>query len=112
MHSNSIIEIDDGNFENEVIGSTQPVLVEFADEEKRIDLDLLLEMSERYAGRARVAHVDTAVNYDAPCAYGVRQTPSVLLFQNGHVVDRLVGREARDVYCHCIDEALSPSWVI
>ena len=112
MISNTIIELDDGNFQHEVIDSTQPVLVEFADEEKRIDSDLLLEMSEHYAGRARIAHVDTAVNYDAPCTYGVRQIPSVLLFQNGRVVDRLAGREVRDVYCHCIDEALSPSWVI
>jgi thioredoxin 1 len=88
------------------------VLVEFADENRRMEIDLLDDISQRYAGRARIAHLDTSVNYDAPCRYGVWQVPCVLLFQNGCVVDRLVGREPREVYCQCIDEALCPSWVI
>lgn len=112
MIADTIIELDDGNFEHEVINSEQPVLVEFADQAKRMDVDLLDEMSRKYAGRARVAYIDSSVNYDAPCRYGVRQLPSVLLFQNGRVVDRLIGREPTEVYCQCIDEALSPVWVI
>ena len=112
MHANAIVELDDGNFEHEVIDSAQPVLVEFADRGKRMDVDLLEDMSKQYSGRARVAFIDTSINYDAPCRYDIRQLPAVLLFQNGSVVDRLLGREPREVYCQCINEAISPVWVI
>lgn len=71
--------------------------------------DLLTEIAENHEDRARFTFVDTMVNYDAACRFDVQQFPSVLLFQNGQVVDRLIGRE---VYCRCIDEALCPSYVI
>lgn len=77
-----------------------------------MDDDLLTEIAEKHEGRARFAFVDTMVNYDAACRFGVQQFPSVLLFQNGQVVDRLIGREAREVYFRCIDEVLCPSYVI
>ena len=112
MVIDNLAELDDGNFDVEVTDSPQPVLVEFTDGDRRMDLDLFSEMARRYNGRAKIAFVDSAANYDAACRFNVQQFPSVLLFQNGYVVDRLAGREAREVYCRCLDEALCPSWVI
>ncbi len=112
MVAHNVEEFDDGNLEFEVTDAQQPVLVEFADAHRRMDDDLLNEIANKYEGRARIAFVDATGNYDAACRFGVQHFPSVLLFQNGHVVDRLIGREAREVYCRCIDEALCPSYVI
>lgn len=112
MVAHNIEELDDGNFEFEVTDASQPMLVEFADAHHRMDDDLFTEIANQYDGRARIAFVDTTVNYDAACRFGVQHFPSVLLFQNGRVVDRLIGREPREVYCRCIDEALCPNYVI
>ncbi len=115
MRSNTTIELDDGNFEQEVILSDRPVMVEFSDESCRSSVvlhDVLDDLAKKYAGRAMIAHLDTQINTQIPCLLGVTHLPTVLVFQNGHVVDRFVGDEPREVLCTAIDETLNPIWVI
>jgi thioredoxin 1 len=115
MRLNTAIELDDGNFEQEVILSDRPVMVEFSDEscQSRASLqDVLDDLAKKYEGRATIAHLDTDINQQVPCLLGVTHLPTVLVFQNGHIVDRFVGDEPREVFCTAIDETLNPIWVI
>lgn len=113
MSTQTVIELDDGNFQHEVLDSDQPVLVEFGDDECFGEFAALLaDLAEKYGGRVKIAFIDSNVNWQFACSLGVTQIPTVLVFQNGHVVDRFVGERPRDVYCVAIDETLSPSWVI
>ena len=115
MTATKVIELDDGNFEQEVLQSEQPVLVEFWDESclpcatlsKTLD-----ELAEQYQGRAKIAHMDVQTNAQTICSLGVAQLPAVLVFQNGHVVDRFCGENPRGVYCSAIDGTLVLNWVI
>ena len=100
MTTTNVIELDDGNFDHEVIQSEQPVLVEFWDESClpcETLTNTLDELAQQYAGRAKIAHMDVQTNVSTICSLGVEQLPSVLVFQNGHVVDRLVGEKPRGV---------------
>ena len=110
-----VVELDDGNFDNEVIQSDQPVLVEFWDESClpcKTLTKVLDELAEKYEGRAKIAHMDVHVNAQTICSLNVEQLPAVLVVQNGNVVDRFVGEEPRDVYCNAIDGTLVLNWVI
>ena len=115
MNAQTAIELDDGNFQFEVLQSDQPVLVEFSDSTltpcPKLD-EILQELAAQYDGRAKICHMDTAANWNTPCALLVEQLPAVLVFQYGRVVDRFVGEEPRSVYCRAIDETLTQNWVI
>jgi len=113
MSMQTVIELDDGNFQHEVLESDQPVLVEFGDDESHGEFaGLLTDLAARYGGRAKIAHIDSDVNWQFACELGVTHVPTVLVVQHGRVVDRFVGERPRDVYCVAIDETLSPNWVI
>ena len=115
MPDSHVIELDDGNFDSEVIQSDQPVLVEFWDETCPACESLektLADLAEQYEGRAKIAHMDVQTNAQTICSLSVEQLPAVLVFQNGNVVDRFVGEEPRGVYCTAIDGTLSLNWVI
>ena len=115
MATNKVVELDDGNFDYEVIQSDQPVLVEFWDDSClpcETLTKVLDELAEQYEGRAKIAHMDVQTNIQTICSMGVEQLPAVLVFQNGHVVDRFVGEEPRGVYCEAIDGTLTLNWVI
>ena len=79
--------------------------------EKRLQ-QMLDELAEQYEGRAKIAHMDVQTNAQTICSLGVDQLPAVLVFQNGHVVDRLVGECPRGVYCSALDGTLVLNWVI
>jgi len=110
-----VIELDDGNFDDEVTQSDRPVLVEFWDDSclpcKALE-NTLDELAEQYAGRAKVCHMDVETNAQTICSLGIEQLPSVLVFQNGNIVDRFVGDEPQGVYCSAIDGTLVLNWVI
>ena len=115
MVASNIVELDDGNFDHEVIQSKQPVLVEFWDESClpcETLTSTLGDLAQQYEGRAKIAHMDVQTNVQTICSLGVEQLPSVLMFQHGRVVDRFVGERPRGVYCSAIDGTLVLNWVI
>lgn len=115
MTTTKVIELDDGNFDYEVTQSDQPVLVEFWDDSClpcQTLTETLEELAEQYEGRAKIAHMDVQTNEQTICSLGVEQLPAVLVFQNGHIVDRFVGEEPRGVYCSAMDGTLVLNWVI
>jgi thioredoxin 1 len=65
------------------------------------------EISTEYEGKAVVGKVDVDVNQEFAAKYGVRNIPTVLIFQNGEVVGRQVGVAPKDTYTKAIDALLS-----
>ncbi len=88
------IEFTDSNFEDEVLNSDKPVLVDFWAEwcgPCRMIGPIVEEMAEEYDGKAKIGKVDVDSNSEVSVKYGIRSIPSLLIFKDGEVVDQIVG---------------------
>jgi thioredoxin 1 len=64
------------------------------------------QISDEYAGKAVVGKIDVDANQEFAAKYGVRNIPTVLVFQNGEVVGRQVGVAPKNAYTDAIDSLL------
>ena len=88
------LEITDATFDEVVLKSNKPVLVDFWAAwcgPCRMVGPLVDELSGEYAETALVGKVDVDSNQDIAAKYGVRNIPTILFFKNGEVVDKSVG---------------------
>lgn len=88
------IEVGDGNFEEVVIKSEVPVIVDFWAEwcgPCKMISPILEEISKEYTGKALVTKCDVDNNPRTTAKYGIRNIPTVLFFKNGEVSDKQVG---------------------
>lgn len=88
------LEITDATFEEVVLKSDKPVLVDFWAAwcgPCRMVGPVIDQISEEYQGKAVIGKVDVDAHQEFAAKYGVRNIPTVLVFQNGEVVGRQVG---------------------
>ena len=88
------IEITDANFEELVLNSDKPVLVDFWAEwcgPCRMVGPVVEEIAGEYEGKAIVGKVDVDANPNISAKYGIRSIPSLLYFKGGEQVDGVVG---------------------
>ena len=64
------------------------------------------EISKEYEGKAIIGKVDVDANQEFAAKYGVRNIPTVLMFQKGELVGRQVGVAPKNVYTEAIDNLL------
>tara|TARA_B100001057_G_scaffold317947_1_gene318193 strand:- start:756 stop:1073 length:318 start_codon:yes stop_codon:yes gene_type:complete len=103
------IEITDSNFEEKVLKSSKPVMVDFWAAwcgPCRMVGPIMDEISDEYADTAVVGKVDVDTNQEFAAKYGVRNIPTVLVFKNGEVVTRQVGVASKATYTEAIDSLL------
>jgi len=103
------LEITDGNFEDLVLKSDKPVLVDFWATwcgPCRMLGPVIEEISKEYEGKVTVGKVDVDNNQDFAGKYGIRNIPTVLVFQNGEVVGRQVGVAPKKTYTDALDSLL------
>lgn len=89
-----LVEFTDSNFENEVIKSSTPVLVDFWAVwcgPCKIIAPIVEEIAEQYDGKIKVGKLDVDVNNNIAMKYGVRSIPTLLMFKDGIVVDQIIG---------------------
>jgi thioredoxin 1 len=103
------LEITDATFEDVVLKSDKPVLVDFWAAwcgPCRMVGPIVDELSNEYDGKAVVGKVDVDANQQFAAKYGVRNIPTVLIFKDGQVVDKQVGVAPKNVYSSKIEAAL------
>lgn len=103
------LEITDATFEETVLKSDKPVMVDFWAAwcgPCRMVGPIIDELSEEYQGKVVVGKVDVDANQEFAGKYGVRNIPTVLVFQNGEVVGRQVGVAPKKVYAEALDSLL------
>jgi thioredoxin 1 len=88
------LEATDGNFEQLVLNSELPVIVDFWAEwcgPCRMVGPIVEEVGNDFEGKALVAKVDVDSNPGITAKYGIRNIPTILFFKNGEVADKQVG---------------------
>jgi thioredoxin 1 len=110
MASEAIVEVTDANFDQLVLKSEQPVLVDFwaawCGPCKAL-APIVDEVAQSYTGRVKVGKMDVDKNAATPQRYGVRGIPTLLLFKDGQVKEQIVGYVARDVIEKALDKNLT-----
>src|SRR5690606_38175385 len=103
------LEITDATFEEQVLKSDKPVMVDFWAAwcgPCRMVGPIIEDISNEYEGRAVVGKLDVDANQEYAAKYGVRNIPTVLIFQNGEVVGRQVGVAPKNTYAEALDALL------
>lgn len=103
------LEITDATFEEVVLKSDKPVVVDFWAAwcgPCRMVGPVIDELSNEYDGKAVVGKVDVDSNQEFAGKYGVRNIPTVLVFKDGEIVTRQVGVSPKQVYADAIEAAL------
>lgn len=103
------LEITDATFEETVLNSDKPVVVDFWAAwcgPCRMVGPIIDQLSDEYEGKAIVGKVDIDANQEFAAKYGVRNIPTVLVFQKGELVGRQVGVAQKNVYAEAIDKLL------
>lgn len=93
QHPNLFI-VSDQDFEQQVLGSTLPVIVEFTADwcpPCRVLAPIYERLSSAYQGKLHFAKIDTDENVIMPARYGIQGIPTFILFAAGKPVGRLVG---------------------
>lgn len=93
-----MLEFSDANFEQEVIKSEVPVLVDFWATWCMPCLKIapiVEELSGEYDGKMKFGKVNVEENQTVPQKYGIRSIPTLLIFKGGQVVSQIVGMQAK-----------------
>lgn len=104
------LEITDANFEEVVLNSDKPVLVDFWAEwcgPCRMVGPVVEELSIDYEGKAVVGKVNVDHNPGVSAKYGIRNIPTVLFFKGGEVVDKQVGAAPKSAYAGKLDAQMA-----
>ncbi len=110
MAGPNTLEFNDANFEQEVLGASQPILVDFWAEWCMPCKALgptLDELASEYAGRAKVGKVNVDDNSSLSVKFGINAIPTIILFKNGQVVEKFVGLRSKRDYASALDAALA-----
>lgn len=96
MASEDVVTLQDGTFDQEVLKSETPVLVDFWAvwcQPCKAIAPAVDDLARRYKGKLKVAKMDVDEHQRVPQQYGIRSIPTLLIFKGGRVVDTVVGAD-------------------
>ena len=105
--SKHVSDVTDSSFEQDVLQSDKPVLVDFWAVwcgPCRALTPTIEALAEKYEGAARVVKINVDENPDVTNRYGIRGMPTLILFKNGREEERVLGAVSRDAIARIIDK--------
>ena len=105
---NGLLELSDTNFENEVLNSPHPVLVDFSATwcgPCKMLAPIIEELASENSGSVKVGKLDIDNNSNTASQYGINSIPTVMIFKDGRVVDTLVGLQPKSRIQAALDRA-------
>jgi thioredoxin len=107
MAAKEIFEVTDANFDQDVLKSDTPVLVDFWAVwcgPCRAIAPIVDELAQEYVGKIKVGKMDVDSNGATPMRYGVRGIPTLLVFKNGEVKEQIVGYVPKETIQKALDK--------
>jgi thioredoxin 1 len=107
--STDVLKVTDANFENEVLKSTLPVLIDFWAEwcmPCRMIGPTVENIAQIYTDKLKVTKMNVDENIKTPSKYGIRGIPTLLLFKGGELKETIVGAQSRDKIVEVITKHL------
>jgi len=109
MAGSELLQVTDGNFDQEILQSEIPALVDFwaawCGPCKAI-APVVEELARDYAGKIKVAKMNVDENAKTPAKYGIRAIPTLIIFKGGQVVEQITGAHPRTVIEGALKKAL------
>ena len=105
----NLVELNDANWEKEVVQSDIPVLVDIWAPwcmPCKMIAPIVEEMSEEYAGKLKVGKLNVDENPSTAAEYGIRNIPTLLVLKNGEVAEKVVGVVGKDKITAAVDAVL------
>lgn len=107
MASDSVIELTDDNFEQEVMSAEVPVLVDFWAEwcmPCRMLAPTIEDLATEFAGRIKVGKVDTDANREVSAKFGISAIPTIILFKGGEIAHKFVGVTSKQQFAQELEK--------
>lgn len=104
------IIITDENFEDEVIHSGVPVVIDFWAvwcAPCRLITPIMEELAESYDGKVKIGKLDVDSNQQTAIKFGVRSIPTVLFFKNGKLKDSLIGAGPKRIFVEKLENLIN-----
>jgi thioredoxin 1 len=98
VENGKVVEITDGNFDDEIAGGAGLVMVDFWATwcgPCRMVAPVVAQLADEYEGRVKVGKLDVDTNQRTAIKFNVRSIPSILFFRDGQHVDTVVGAAPR-----------------
>lgn len=109
MSSDAIVHVTDANFEEEVLNSSKPVLVDFWAAwcgPCKMIAPILDELADTYGDKIKIAKLDVDANKATPAKFNIRGIPTLIIFKNGEPDATKVGALSKAQLVEFIDKAV------
>ena len=103
-------EFTDANFKSEVLESSEPVLGDYWAPwcgPCRQLMPTVEQLAGEYAGRVKIGKVNIDDNQQTTAGFGIASIPTVMLFKDGEMIDKVVGAPAKQHFINMLDKALA-----